>query len=84
MTPRQRQDRQVPKYRRLIKITQRVVANARQVIEKAKGTCGADLTDTALIEALSQQVEGYCDLADRVIDQARRRVLEHELDFLRH
>jgi len=78
MTPLQRRDQQVPKYRKLIKLTGRVVQAARQVIENSKGTCGTDAQSTILIEALSKQLEHYCSLADRVIDQARRRVLEGE------
>jgi IS5 family transposase len=78
MTLRQRRDQQVPKYRRLIKLTGRVVHSAREVIEQTKGASGTDANSTALIEALSKQLEHYMGLADRVLDQARRRVLQGE------
>ncbi len=78
MTPKQRPQRHVPTYRKLIKLTRRVVDNARHLIQKARGTCGDGPIDTILIEALGVQIEHYCGLAERVIHQAHRRVVEDE------
>lgn len=78
MTPKERSQQQVLKYEELIGTTQQVVAKARQVLEKTKKVRVADLLDDIAIRALRQQIEHYCQLGDRVIDQARRRVLQGE------
>ncbi len=78
MTAQQRQHQQVPKYRELLTITQKVVQNARQVVEQTKTNGGSDVVTGLVIDQLRQQITHYCDLADRVIDQARRRVIEEE------
>jgi IS5 family transposase len=81
MTAAQRSQQQEPKYRELIRITEQVVSNARQVVEKAKAAsagAGADLIASLSIDSLRSEITGYCKLADRVIDQSRRRVLQGE------
>src|SRR5947208_11571208 len=81
MTAAQRSQQQEPKYRELIRITEQVVNNARQVVEKAKAAsagAGADLIASLSIDSLRSEITGYCKLADRVIDQSRRRVLQRE------
>lgn len=78
LTPKERHDQQVPKYRELIGITQQVVQNAREVLEKTPEAGGQDLRDDLAIHALRKQIEHYSELGDRVIDQARRRVLQGE------
>jgi IS5 family transposase len=80
MTAQQRSQQQEPKYRELIGITEQVVTNARQVVEKAKAAvAGAgDLIASLSIDSLRNEITGYCQLADRVIDQSRRRVLQGE------
>ncbi len=81
MTAQQRSQQQEPKYRELIGITEQVVNNARQVVEKAKAAAagaGADLMASLVVDALRNEITGYCQLADRVIDQSRRRVLQGE------
>ena len=75
MTAQQRQHQQEPKYRELLRITGQVVQNARQVLEQTKAIGGIDVAVSLLIDQLRQQITTYCDLADRVIDQTRRRVL---------
>src|SRR5882672_8913069 len=75
----ERTRQQEPKYRELIRITEQVVNNARQVVEKAKTAAagaGVDLIASVAIDSLRNQISGYCKLADRVIDQSRRRVLQ--------
>jgi IS5 family transposase len=78
MTAQQRQQQQVPKYRELLTITGQVVQNARQVVKQTEGVGGIDVVAGLMIDQLRQQINAYCDLADRVIDQTRRRVLEGE------
>jgi IS5 family transposase len=78
MTAQQRQQQQVPKYRELLGITGQVVQNARQVVEQTKTTGEIDVVVGLVINQLRQQITAYCDLADRVIDQTRRRVLQGE------
>ena len=75
MSAAERTHQQEPKYRELIRITEQVVNNARQVVEKAKAAAGtgADLITSLSIDSLRSEIAGYCKLADRVIDQSRRR-----------
>ena len=39
---------------------------------------GADLIASLGMDSLRNEITGYCQLADRVIDQSRRRVLQGE------
>jgi IS5 family transposase len=78
MSTQQRQSQQVPKYRQLIRISQRVVANARRVLKQTQHARGKSPLDDLAIQALRKEIERYCQRGDRVIDQARRRVLEAE------
>src|SRR5437667_8215282 len=86
MTAQQRSQQQEPKYRELIGITEQVVTNARQVVEKAKAAvAGAgDLIASLSIDSLRNEITGYCQLAERVIDQSRRRVLQGGNLLFRH
>jgi len=78
MTPKQRSERQVDRYRQLIWTTEQVLTDARQVLENTQGVRGGDLMTDLAIDALRREIEHYCGLGDRVIDQARRRVLQGE------
>jgi IS5 family transposase len=78
MTPRERCNRLVPKYRELICTTSHVVENARVVLKKTEGVHGFDLMADITIQAVREEIDHYCGLGERVIDQARRRVLEGE------
>jgi transposase, IS5 family len=75
MTAQQRQQQQESKYRELLRITAQVVQSARQVIEQTKSLGGIDAVASLVIDQLRREISSYCDLADRVIDQTRRRVL---------
>jgi transposase, IS5 family len=75
MTTRQRQDHQTRTYRTLIDITEEVVRNARAGLDETRMLRGKDMLAEMAIEELHRQIEYYCQLGDRVIDQARRRVL---------
>jgi len=78
MTPKQRERRQLGKYRELIRTAEQVVENARRVVLRTKGIRCADLMDDIMANELRKEIERFCGLADRVIDQARRRVLQGE------
>jgi len=78
MTSQQRGHSQVGKYRQLIGITEQAVADARGVLRKTKNVRAVDLLRDITIQSLRREIEHYCGLADRVIDQSRRRVLQGE------
>ena len=81
MTTRQRQgarSRQTATYRELIGIAEEVVANARTALDKTSKLRGKDLLAAMTIDALRDQIAYYCGLGERVINQARRRVLDGE------
>ena len=81
MTTKQRQgagSRQTARYRELIGIAEEVVANARIALEKTAKMRGKDLLAAMTTDAIRDEIEHYCGLGARVINQARRRVLEGE------
>ncbi len=78
MTTAQRQERQAGKYRELIGIAEEVVERARAALRHTRNVGGKDLLSELAIADLRKEIERYCGLGDRVIDQARRRVLEGE------
>src|SRR6516165_7598370 len=78
MSARERHTQQEPQYRQLLRITEQVLANARQVVQKTARVKGVDVTAGAGIEHLRQQITEYCKLGDRIVDQTRRRVLYGE------
>lgn len=77
MTPQQRAQQQLHKYRELLNITRQVVQSARQALKK-KFKRVSDALQVAKIEALRKEIGEYCDLAGRVIDQTHRRVIDEE------
>ncbi len=78
MTTSQRHERQIGKYRELIGIAEEVVKGARMAIEKTTAERRKDPLADIAIEEICKEIERYCGLGDRVIDQARRRVLHGE------
>jgi transposase, IS5 family len=78
MTAQERHTQQEPKYRELLRITQQVLAKARQVVEKATRVKGMDGMGRAKVDSLCQEIRRYCDLGNRVMDQTRRRVIDGE------
>ncbi len=80
MTPKQRQYHQGAKYRELIKTTQQVVDTARAVAKAAPYAASTelDLLGTLRVRARCAEIKHYSALADRVLAQSRRRVLEEE------
>ena len=75
MTPAQRTTRQRKKYRELIGIAEAVVESARQGLRDTHKVRLIDPVGQSAAEELRRQIEHYCGLGARVIDQARRRVL---------
>jgi IS5 family transposase len=79
MSSTQRQTQLQPTYRRLLKITRHVIENTRAVWRAAHNAKARLGFDAALrVDGLLAQIEHYAKLADRVVDQTRRRVLEGE------
>jgi IS5 family transposase len=78
MTPKERNRRLVPKYRELIQTAKRVIANAREVLKKTERICIIDLTTEIAIRGVLKQIDYYCGLGDRIVDQARRWVINNE------
>ena len=78
MTAQERHSQQEPRYRDLLRITEQVLANARQVVQKAARVKRIDVAAGAMVQQLCQQITEYCRLGDRVIDQTRRRVIDGE------
>ncbi len=81
MTTRQRQgagSRQTTAYRALIAIAEEVVASARTALDDTAAMRGKDLLTALNLKALREEIAHYCTLGTRVIDQARRRVLDGE------
>ena len=75
MTPTQRKRHQRKKYRELIDIAGEVVESARHGLRDTHKVCLIDPVAQSAAEELRRQIEHYCGLGERVIDQARRRVL---------
>src|ERR1700745_4481118 len=73
MKPTERHERQTKKYRELIGVTEEVVTSARNVVEQTRKARGKDLAVELANPELREEIEHYCKLGDRVIDQARRR-----------
>ena len=78
MTARQREQQQTPKYRELIRITGQVVQDAKKAVTAAKRVRQVDVVTGLAIGELGKQILSFCELAGRVIDQTRRRVLQGE------
>lgn len=78
MTAAQRESQQVRTYRQLLAITQEVLANARRTLEATARSRAKTPTDTLTLEELRKDLTDYCPLGDRVVDQARRRILDGE------
>jgi len=76
MTSKERGRSQVEKYRQLIGITEQVVAEARALLQKTQKMRGVDSLTGITIQSLRGQIQHYVGLADRVVEQSRRRVLE--------
>ena len=70
----QRQAQQTKKYRQLVTLPEEVVTAARSVLTRTEKARGVDPLHQARIRGLRQEIEHFCQLGDRVLDQTRRRV----------
>ena len=77
MTAKARHPQQVPTDRALIRVAEQVVADARAVVERTASP-RADITARVAITTIQREIARHCELGDRVISQARRRVLQGE------
>ncbi|HET7877072.1 MAG TPA: ISNCY family transposase [Methylomirabilota bacterium] len=77
LAPAQRARHQRRKYHDLLAVTAEVVAAARGVAARAPAAADDPLT-AALVAGLGAKIAHCCALADRVLDQTRRRVLAGE------
>jgi IS5 family transposase len=75
MTARQRQQQQIGTYRELICIAEEVIESARTATRRARGK--DTITDLTIAE-MRKEIEHFCGLGSRVIDQSRRRMLNGE------
>jgi IS5 family transposase len=78
MTPKQRQEHQTGTYRELIGIAEEVVERARTALRQTRKARGKDLIADQVIVETRKEIEHFCGLGSRVIDQSRRRVLDGE------
>jgi transposase, IS5 family len=78
MTPKQRVARQRNTYAELIGIAEEVVEGGRRALRQTRIIRGKDPLSELAIGALQAEIDHYCALGERVIDQARRRVLQGE------
>jgi len=78
MSSKERHEGLTKKYRQLIGVTEEVVDSARKVVEQTRKARGRDRIAEMAIPELRKEIKHYCQLGGRVIDQARRRVLQGE------
>jgi transposase, IS5 family len=78
MTARQRQEQQVGTYRDLIGIADEVIEGARTALRQTRKARGKDMITELAIAETRKEIEHFCGLGARVIDQSRRRVLNGE------
>jgi len=79
MRERERRQRTLKrKYRDLIGVTAEVIDKAGSVVAKARKTGCSGMLDVLRLGALCDQVEHFCGLGQRVIEQSERRVFRAE------
>jgi IS5 family transposase len=78
LTPTERPRQQRRKYRDLLGVTAGVVATARAAVATARAAPPSEPLAAARVTGVCGEIEHVCGLADRVIAQTRRRVLEGE------
>ena len=78
LSPAERPRQQTRKYRDFLGVTASVVATARAAVATARLAPPADPLAAAAVAALCDEIEHFGGLAERVMTQTRRRVLEGE------
>lgn len=76
LSPTQRARQQRRKYRDLLHVTAGVVATAHAAVAVARARAPAEPLVASLVTTLCGEIDHVCGLADQVIAQTRRRVLE--------
>jgi len=70
--------KRVPLYSDLLKVTDKTTRSATTVAEALDNCACSSITAIALVEAITLQLRHYVELAQQVMDQTRRRVLQGE------
>jgi IS5 family transposase len=78
MDRQQRRRQQRRKYQDLLKVTQEVVDRSRRVAERLGNVQILDASKATRAKQLQERILHFCELAERVMDQTRRRVLKEE------
>jgi len=78
MDPQQRQRQQRRKYQDLLEVTQEVVQKSRTVAQSLDKIQILDAKKATNAKQLQGRILHFCELAERVMVQARRRVLQGE------
>jgi IS5 family transposase len=78
LTSAQRPRQQRRKYRELLTVTTEVLTHARAAGHRARGAQVPDPLAAATVQALAAEIEQVGAMADRVITQTQRRVLQGE------
>jgi transposase, IS5 family len=73
MTSRQRQQQQTGRYRELIGIAEEVIESARTALRQTRKARGTDMISELAIAEMRTEIEHFCDLGARVVNQSRRR-----------
>ncbi len=73
-----RAEQRLPQYRDLVKVAEATVASARLAVEKLAQSYPPEAFEQPELGEVRQALEHYAGLADRVLDQTRRRVFEGE------
>jgi IS5 family transposase len=66
------------KYRELVRVTEKVVTQARAVVAASESVEGLDVLQEVALKGLCQEIGEFCRRADLVLDQTRRRVFQGE------
>jgi IS5 family transposase len=73
-----RAEQRVPLYRDLVRAAENTVGDARSSVEKLVQTYPSEAFETPELHALHASLKHYIELADKVLDQTRRRVFDNE------
>lgn len=71
-------EQRVPLYRDLVKVAENTVAAACSSVEKLEQRYPPEAFDQPELRELRAELQHYIKLADRVLDQTRRRIFEQE------
>lgn len=71
-------DTRVDLYKDLLKVTDLTIVEATRVSNEVANLSFSDVMAAIKAEALAQELKHYIALGQRVIDQTRRRVIDHE------